>query len=89
MPQTNYQRGANKERRIVNYFREKGHIALRSAGSHSPIDIVVIDNKTHHIRLIQSKLNKISTKDRTEIEALGKEINGLYEVSFELWEKKQ
>ena len=88
MSTTNYQRGANKERRIVNYFREKGKIALRSAGSHSIIDIVVIDIQTHHIHLIQSKLNKISTKDREEIEGKAKEINGLYEVTFELWEKK-
>lgn len=88
MPRTNYQRGADKERRIVNFFRERGCIALRSAGSHSPVDIVVIDKKTHHITLIQSKLNKISTKDREEIQALAQEINGLYEVTFELWEKK-
>ena len=42
---TMYQKGADRERKIVNRAREKGHIAFRSAGSHSPIDVCIIDKK--------------------------------------------
>ena len=34
-----YSRGANFERRVKKYYEDKGFLVLRSAGSHSPIDL--------------------------------------------------
>lgn len=81
---TNYQRGANKERRIVNKFRKEGQIALRSAGSHSEIDIVAIDFNSRIIRLIQSKLGYLPPGERKRILESGQKFNGDYKVLFEL-----
>jgi Holliday junction resolvase len=53
-----YKKGADFERKIVNAFRKMGCTALRSAGSHSPVDIVVIQDK--EILLIQCKKGKLS-----------------------------
>ena len=86
MALTNYQRGANKERRIVNFWRAKKCVALRSAGSHSIIDVVVISPHERVVRLIQSKLGKLSNKERERIKIEGEKLNGEYEVKFELWD---
>ena len=84
---TNYQKGANEERRIVNSFREKGWIALRSAGSHSQIDVVAINSTTKEIKLIQSKKGYLSPKEASSIGNEGLTLNGTYSVTFELWTK--
>jgi len=89
MKSTNYRRGAEKERRIVNKFRSLGQIALRSAGSHSPIDVVVIDKEKREIRLIQAKLTNLHSLGKGEREKLLKEMdsfNGIYVVKGELWD---
>jgi len=86
MAKTNYQRGAAKELRIVNKFRAIGCISFRSAGSHSPIDVVVIDPKTWKIKLIQSKLGYLSPKKKIDIITEGQKLNGEYMVTFELWD---
>jgi len=83
MPKTNYQRGTAKEQRIVNNFKKLGYIALRSAGSHSPIDVVAISEKEKKIFLVQSKLGYISEKKKEEVN-LNKKLNGTYEVIFYL-----
>lgn len=81
----NYKNGAQKERRILNSFKKRGCIGARSAGSHSPIDVWIIDGEHKKIYLIQSKLGKLSQKQREEILSLQR-LNGFYEVRFELWE---
>ena len=58
MVNRNYRNGADKERKIVKFFREKGCLAFRSAGSHSPIDVFVLDFVNKRIKLIQSKSGK-------------------------------
>ena len=81
---TNYERGANKERKIVNDCRRAGLIAFRSAGSHSPIDVCVIDVKERIIRFIQSKPASFFQK---KAEALIQEMNGLngaFQARFEV-----
>lgn len=86
MPNANYRKGANKERKIVNEFRAKDCVAFRSAGSHSPIDVCVIDSKNKIIKLIQAKMGYVSPKERGEILDQGKELDGTYDVKFQLWE---
>lgn len=40
MARTNYQRGYETERKIMEELAEQGFLVLRSAGSHSKIDVV-------------------------------------------------
>jgi len=37
---TSYSKGANFERRLIKYLRAEGHRAHRTAGSHTPIDVM-------------------------------------------------
>ena len=86
MALTNYRRGADKERRIVNKYRKAGKIALRSAGSHSIIDVVAIDKENKVIYLIQSKLGYLSKPEKLRIKQEGEQLNGEYTVIFSLWD---
>ena len=87
MPNLNYRRGADYERWIVNHFRNKGWLAFRSAGSHSPIDVIAVDPLSGEIKLIQAKTGaKIHGINLEKIIDL-KKLNGYYNVAFELWEK--
>jgi len=62
-----YGKGVRLERKIVNEARAKGYIAFRSAGSHSPVDCVIIDTKSREIRFIQAKKGKSKmTKEEKE-----------------------
>jgi hypothetical protein len=62
---TNYQKGANKEREVKKLLEDKFYTAIRSAGSHGPVDVVAWD-KTG-ILLIQVKYNCLISKDEKEI----------------------
>jgi Holliday junction resolvase len=77
---TRYRKGADKERRIVNKAREAGYLAFRSAGSHSPIDVFILNPTAHHIYLIQSKSSKMPESQKQKILEELKKYQGLYEV---------
>lgn len=84
---TNYIRGANKERKIVNEAKALGKIAFRSAGSHSPIDCMTIDYTSKVIELIQCKSTKklrggIEPSLKKKLEEQYKFLNGTYTVLF-------
>lgn len=92
MSRTNYQKGADKERRIINHFKKNGCLAFRSAGSHSIIDVVVVEPNSKVIRLIQAKTttkaghkSKLYKPEKERILNEGNKLNGTYEVRFELW----
>lgn len=87
MPNRNYINGRNKEYRIIKFLKAKGFIAVRSAGSHSPIDVWAINPETKEIMLIQSKLGKgaITNKEAAEMEEFFNRISGDYKVRCELW----
>jgi Holliday junction resolvase len=80
MPNHNYINGVRKERKIVNDARAKGHIAFRSAGSHSPIDVIIIDEHTHVIHLIQCKPKSMSDNKKRELLESLVHLNGVYGV---------
>lgn len=82
MPNKNYVNGRRKEYKIVNSFKEKGNIAFRSAGSHSPIDVIAINEKERKIFLIQCKSGNITDKKIKEISKKHEKLNGLFLVSF-------
>lgn len=62
----NYIKGRNKEYRIMKKFRDAGfEIVTRTAGSHSPIDVIAIKRTENSliIKFIQSKPKKFK-KDK-------------------------
>ena len=84
MPNANYIKGVRKERQIVNDARDVGLIAFRSAGSHSPIDVCIIDLKGHTITFVQSKPESMSDNKKRALEAQFKELNGKFDCSFKV-----
>ena len=53
-----YRKGRKFEYELVKEARKNGQIAFRSAGSHSPIDVVVIGEQNKIIYFIQCKNSK-------------------------------
>jgi hypothetical protein len=82
MPNKNYIKGRRKEYRIMNEAKKRGMIAFRSAGSHSPIDVVCIDTLNKRIKLVQCKPDSMSEKKRTLIELGNCNLNGIFQVEF-------
>jgi len=85
MVNKNYQKGARYERKLVNEARTKGHIALRSAGSHSRADVVIIDSKNLKIWIYQCKKGKHNlTKKMVE---KFKSLSDTYVAVFDVMEE--
>jgi Holliday junction resolvase len=82
MPNPNYVKGRRKEYQIVNRHKALGHIAFRSAGSHSIVDVTAIDTKNRIIHFIQSKVGKISAREKDEY--LSQIPKGTYKVEMTL-----
>lgn len=80
MGETNYQKGARKERAIVNKARGEGKLSFRSAGSHSPIDVIIVDKLCKVIKLIQSKPNSMSNNAKKKLLDSLSYLNGVYRV---------
>jgi len=82
MGNKNYVKGRRKEYRIVKEEKDNDCIAFRSAGSHSPVDIVSIDGKNKIIRLIQAKPDTMSQNAKNKLLEENKLLNGTFEVEF-------
>jgi len=54
----NYINGAARERRIMKKLEKEGWFCIRSAGSHSPIDIIAMMPTTEHLKLLDKKAEK-------------------------------
>ena len=59
----NYQKGVRLEREIVKIFKENGYEAIRTAGSHSSFDVILIKktkdyNKVCFVAFVQCKVKK-------------------------------
>ena len=75
-----YVKGRNKEYKIVKELKDRGFdIVQRTAGSHSPIDIIAIDKITKVIRLIQAKPEGFNSK---KLEDEFRWLNGMFRVEF-------
>jgi Holliday junction resolvase len=69
---SNYSRGANFERRVAKYFEKRGWFVIRSAGSHSPIDLVAL--KAGEVKLIQCKIDGVlSSAERQQLHELARD----------------
>lgn len=84
MGNSHYVKGVAKERRVVNRARMEGMTAFRSAGSHSPIDVVIIDVLRHEIHFIQCKPDDISENQRQKLLKDNEAFNGDFKVFFEV-----
>lgn len=81
----NYINGRNKEYRIVKKYKEQGYdIVQRTAGSHSPFDVIAVNIKQERIKLIQAKPSTMSDMAKGKILSDNKDLNGLYIVEFEV-----
>ena len=52
MSNANYLKGVKLEREVVNIFKENGWIAQRTAGSHSPYDVILIKTTGKHKKIV-------------------------------------
>lgn len=82
MVNKNYRNGVEKERRIMNKARKEGKIAFRSAGSHSCVDVAIIDVKKRTIEFVQSKPKSMSDNAKKKIEEENWLLNGMFTASF-------
>ena len=83
MPNRNYEKGRRYEYETVKKEKAEGCIAFRTAGSHSPIDVISIDMASRVILLIQCKTGKASQKKLKS----NFERTDTYTVIWELREK--
>lgn len=87
MARTNYSRGYEIERKIMEELTDRGFLVIRSAGSHSKIDVLGI--RKDRIVAVQSKRTKELSWStyRKEVAAIQEIINvyDLDDIEFELW----
>lgn len=81
MSNKKYLKGVRLERAIVNKAKAKGLISFRSAGSHSPIDVVVIAKNQKRIIFVQGKANKSHKVNAKKVQEFNK-LNGTYYANF-------
>jgi len=61
---TNYVKGVRLERDVIRIFKENGYTAFRTAGSHSPFDVVLVkqteeNKKICFVAFVQCKVKKL------------------------------
>ena len=80
----NYRRGREREYQTQRLLEKAGYATMRSAGSHSPIDIVAFN--PNGLRLIQVKLNsaQVSGVEREILKNLPRPSN----CTVEIWRWK-
>lgn len=66
----------------MNEEKEKGNIVIRSAGSHSCVDVVSIDMVARVIKLIQCKQNDFSELDKNRLLLDMCQLNNIYRCEF-------
>lgn len=67
MPNKNYVNGRRKEYQYIKLLEDNGFIAFRSAGSHSPFDVIGVHLEKSIIIFIQGKNDNFSKKQEKEI----------------------
>jgi len=83
MPNKNYVKGRRKEYKICDELRAQGwDIVQRTAGSHSPIDVIAINQEKKLIRLIQSKPDDFGIGKTQSIIRQNWWLNGNFLVEF-------
>lgn len=81
-PKGRYLKGRRKEYKIMKEEALAGRLAIRSAGSHSPIDVISIDYKHRVIKLIQAKPDNYPESRMKKLIKDNEKLNGVYKVEF-------
>jgi Holliday junction resolvase len=68
-----YNRGANAERRVKKYYEERGYFVVRSAGSHSPVDLVAVRDGRITFVQVKSGESPMPKRDVDKLIRLGAE----------------
>ena len=68
MPNRQYAKGRRTEYKAMRLLEASGHLAFRTAGSHSPFDIIAVTSTC--VRFIQLKSDYLSTIDREALEQI-------------------
>jgi len=85
MPNSNYVKGRKKEYKIVNQLKSEGwDIVQRTAGSHSPIDVIAINKVLRVIKLIQSKPDNYSKSSEEKVLNECNWLNNVFRCEFEV-----
>jgi len=84
MPSKLYVKGVRKERKYVNQARAEGKLSFRSAGSHSPIDVVIIDKIGKVIKLLQCKPESMNQAAKNKLYHEQADLSGQYWVQFDV-----
>jgi len=80
MPNPNYLKGRRKEYKVVNKYKEQGfEISQRTAGSHSPFDVIAVNKELRIIKLIQVKPDNFK-KEKLNLEFNW--LNNMFRVEF-------
>ena len=85
MPNKNYIKGRKKEYKICKELRMKGFdIVQRTAGSHSPIDVIAINKSLRVIKLIQAKPDNYTQSQINKLLLENNWLNNAFRVVFEV-----
>ena len=83
MPNKNYEKGRRKEYKICEELKEEGFdIVQRTAGSHSPFDVIAINKNLRVIKLIQSKPDNLLMTQKNALELNNHWLNNVFRVEF-------
>ena len=82
MPNRNYVKGRAKEYKTVHELKDRGYIAFRSAGSHSPFDVVGIHKRLRKVVFVQCKPDRMSENAKQKLLDEHNDLNGKFEVCF-------
>jgi len=83
MANKQYTKGRRREHYICDKLKKQGYdIVQRSAGSHSPFDIIAINKESKEIKLIQVKPESIQQSNVNKIMNDNALLNGVYSVKF-------
>jgi len=78
-----YVKGRAKEYRVCRRLEKEGYeIVQRTAGSHSPIDVIAIHKITRTILFVQAKPSSMSEAAKGRIEEDNKWLNGTFPCEF-------
>ena len=84
MPNPNYVKGRKKEYAEMHEAKERGCLVIRSAGSHGPVDLVIVHPFAKIIEFVQCKPDDISEDAKNHILDDNRELNGDFRVYFKV-----
>lgn len=81
-----YRKGRVAEYKVCNLLKEKGYdIVQRTAGSHSPFDIIAIHKENKDIILVQVKSGTFTTNEKNKLYIENRGLQGKFNVRYKIW----